>query len=41
MKKYFITSDPHSYYSILMESLNKERFDINNQEHIIVVCGDL
>lgn len=41
MKKYFITSDPHSYYSILIESLKKEGFDINNQEHIIVICGDL
>lgn len=41
MKKYFITSDTHSYYSILMHTLNKKGFDINNQDHIFVLVGDL
>ena len=41
MKKYFITSDTHSYYSILMDTLNKKGFDINNQDHIFVLVGDL
>ena len=41
MKKYFITSDPHSYYTVLMKALKKKGFDINNEEHVIVICGDL
>lgn len=41
MKKYFITSDIHSFYSILRENLEQKGFDINNQEHILVICGDL
>ena len=41
MKKYFITSDTHSYYSILMKTLKKKGFDINNQDHIFVLVGDL
>ena len=41
MKKYFICSDTHSYYSILMEALKEKGFDINNQDHIFVLVGDL
>lgn len=40
MKKYFIISDVHSYYSYMIEALNKNNFDINNPEHIIISCGD-
>lgn len=39
--KYFITSDIHSFYTPLMDSLKSSGFDINNPEHILVVNGDL
>ena len=41
MKKYFITSDIHSYFTILMKTLKRKGFDINNQDHIFVLVGDL
>ena len=41
MKKLFITSDVHSYYNELMSALNAAGFDINNEAHIFVCCGDL
>ncbi len=41
MKKLFVTSDVHSYYDELMRALNQAGFDINNEEHIFVCCGDL
>ena len=40
-KKYFVTSDLHSYYTEFIEALNKHQFDINNHNHILIVCGDL
>lgn len=39
--KIFALSDIHSFYNEMMEALNKQGFDINNQDHQIVVCGDL
>lgn len=41
MKKYFICSDVHSYYSILMRELKDAGFEIDNQDHIFVLVGDL
>jgi predicted phosphodiesterase len=41
MKKYFVVSDVHSFYSELKEALDKAGFDINNEEHILIVNGDL
>lgn len=41
MKKLFVTSDIHSYYDILKDALEKASFDINNPDHILVVCGDV
>ena len=40
MKEYFVITDVHSYYSIMMDSLKEKGFDINNPEHIIISCGD-
>lgn len=37
MKKYFISSDIHSFFSIWMNSLKSKGFDINNENHIVVV----
>lgn len=41
MKKYFVTSDIHSFYKPFIEGLNRAGFDINNDDHILIVCGDL
>ena len=41
MKKYFITSDTHSFYNELIHELNKKGFDVTNKEHILILCGDL
>ena len=39
--KYFCVSDVHSYYEQLMEALNNNGFDINNDEHVLCVLGDM
>ena len=41
MKKYFIVSDIHSFYTPLITALEKKGFDMNNPEHILVVLGDV
>lgn len=41
MKKYFCVADCHSFFTEMMEALNKEGFDINNPDHIFVSIGDL
>ena len=41
MMKYFAVSDCHGFYSNLMFALKNAGFDINNPEHILIVCGDL
>lgn len=41
MKKYFITSDVHSFYEPMMTALNEAGFDANDPDHIFVSCGDL
>lgn len=41
MKTYYLVSDVHSFYLPLIKALNKSGFDINNQDHILVVLGDV
>lgn len=41
MKKYFITSDIHSFYTPLKEALDQAEFDLNNPEHVLIVLGDI
>lgn len=41
MKKYFCTSDIHSYYNEMIDALNKAGFDKDNENHTLIVCGDL
>ncbi len=38
--KYFVFADVHGYYSLLMEELKNEQFDINNPEHMLISLGD-
>ncbi len=39
--KYFVSSDIHGFYDEWMTALNNAKFDKNNPEHKIIVCGDL
>lgn len=41
MKKYFACSDIHSFYDEWMLALKNKKFNIDNPEHIIIICGDL
>lgn len=41
MKKYFISSDIHSFYDEWMKALKDNGFDLDNPEHILIVCGDI
>lgn len=40
-KKYFITSDIHSFFSEFKSSLKQAGFRKTNKEHILIICGDL
>ena len=40
-KKYFVTSDVHSFLDELMAALTEKGFDKENKDHILCVCGDL
>lgn len=40
-KKYFVTSDVHSFLDELMVALNEKGFDKDDKDHILCVCGDL
>lgn len=39
--KYFCCSDIHGFYTIFKTSLEEKGFDINNKDHILIICGDL
>lgn len=39
--KIFVVSDVHSYYDAMMNALTSKGFDINNKDHMVVICGDL
>ena len=41
MKKHLVSSDIHSFYTPRIKELNKTGFDLNNEEHILIICGDL
>ena len=41
MKKYFVCGDVHSFYTYLKEALDNAGFDLNNDDHVFVSCGDL
>ena len=38
--KYYCVSDVHSFYDQLLEALNQKKFDINNSEDKLIICGD-
>ena len=41
MKKYFVVSDVHSAYTPLINALTKAGFDKSNNNHMLIICGDL
>lgn len=41
MKKYFLCSDIHSDYTALINAINDSGFDEKNDDHILVVAGDI
>ena len=41
MKKYFVCADIHGFYDEWMDALDKEGFNIKDNDHNIILCGDL
>ena len=41
MKKYFVCSDIHSFYTEFRAALRRANFKKSNPEHILIVCGDI
>lgn len=39
--EWFVCSDIHSFYEQWMAALKKAGFDVNNDDHGIIMCGDL
>lgn len=41
MRKYFISSDIHNFYDEYITALKEKKFNINNKNHILIICGDI
>lgn len=41
MHKLFVVSDIHGYFTPFQEALDRAGFDPQNEEHLLVFCGDL
>lgn len=41
MKKYFVTSDIHGFYNEFIDALDRSGFNIDNPDHILIICGDI
>ena len=39
--KLFVISDIHSFYTPMKKALDEKGFEINNPDHLLIVCGDL
>ncbi len=39
--KYFVMSDIHGHYSIMIDKLKENGFDETNQNHKLIICGDM
>lgn len=40
LKKLFVVSDVHGHYTLLKEALEKAGFDKDNEDHLLICCGD-
>ena len=38
--KYFVVSDVHGFYSLLMKALENQGFECDNPTHHLIICGD-
>ena len=38
--KNFVVSDIHDHYDLLTEALSRNGFDMDNEDHRLIVCGD-
>lgn len=38
--KYFVCSDVHSFYTLLINNLKEKGFQLDNPNHILILCGD-
>lgn len=41
MIEYFIVSDLHAQYDLLKQALERADFDMDNQNHILIIAGDV
>ena len=39
--RYFVTADPHGFFTIMHDTLIAQGFDEDNPNHKLVICGDL
>lgn len=39
--KYFVSADIHGFYDEWIKVLNEKQFNIDDPDHMIIVCGDL
>lgn len=39
--RYFVTADPHGFFTIMHNALVEQGFDEDNPEHRLIICGDL
>ena len=39
--KLFVMSDVHSYFEEMAEALHKNGFEMDNEDHHVIICGDL
>lgn len=40
MKKYFTVADIHSFYNEFLTAIESNGFDMNNNDHYLIICGD-
>ena len=40
IKKVFVVSDVHGHYTLLKAALSEAGFDAENEEHLLICCGD-
>lgn len=40
MKKLYIVSDVHGHYTLLKQALDQADFDKDNENHLLICCGD-
>lgn len=39
--RYFVTADPHGFFTIMHNALIEKGFDEDNPNHKLIICGDL